>query len=597
MPPPARKPQPAVNPGLAAMLIVLAAAPAVSASPQPADAPHDAAGEFTVSRTFDGAPFGYRMKLLSTKPGYRVYRLTYPSPVVTPVEQNNTVPADFYLPEGIEAGGPKRPAVVCLHILEGNFELVHMTCSVLASRGIPAIMFKLPYYGERSLPGGRRQLASNPRLFVEALSQGFQDVRRTVDLLASRPEVDPRRIGITGISMGGIVAATAAGQDQRLFRAVLILSGGDLHHIIHHARETRNLSRMIRSMPLPERSKLEREIEAVDPLRHAAGLRDRATGGRVLMINATEDRTIAPSCTRKLASALGIADRVVWLQGLGHYTAMAALPDALRQTADFFARDLPPGTKPPDRSAAVGTARQRVVSMLQQAGAFLVAEPKPGRCHFIDLELSATLRDGQQIEAELRFVRGREHRFSLHCRLPVVGKVALGQGAALGQGTGPWMAAGEKVVFRGTPSGDAQPGNPLAFAEKGHLLKLQMISGLLAALAIAPDTLDSWAAIEDDPPAEGTTAEGTTAVRILNKRKKDDRVRIVFDRDGKTPRSSTFQVQGVQGTVTFRVWQLNAPAHDSLFEPPDQLPVRQVDAEDLYRIFSAMFNFAMENLQ
>ena len=35
-------------------------------------------------------------------------------------------------------------------------------------------------------------------------------VRRTVDLLASRPEIDPERIGITGISLGGIVAVTAA---------------------------------------------------------------------------------------------------------------------------------------------------------------------------------------------------------------------------------------------------------------------------------------------------------------------------------------------------------------------------------------------------
>ena len=35
--------------------------------------------------------------LLAEKAGYRVYRLTYPSPVVTPVEQNNTVPADYYV--------------------------------------------------------------------------------------------------------------------------------------------------------------------------------------------------------------------------------------------------------------------------------------------------------------------------------------------------------------------------------------------------------------------------------------------------------------------------------------------------------------------
>ena len=42
------------------------------------------------------------------------------------------------------------------------------------------------------------------------MHQAEQDIRRTVDLLASRPEIDPQRIGITGISLGGIVAATVA---------------------------------------------------------------------------------------------------------------------------------------------------------------------------------------------------------------------------------------------------------------------------------------------------------------------------------------------------------------------------------------------------
>ena len=189
------------------------AADAATADGPTPDSPENSAEVFRVTRTFDGAKFDCRMQLRAKRPGFRVYRLTYPSPVVTPVKQNNTIPADYYLPDGIElggiesggieSGGPRRPAVVCLHILQGNFELAHMTCSLLASQGIPAIMFKLPYYGERSLPGGRDALRKNRRLLIEALTQGLQDVRRTVDVLASRPEIDPRRIGITGISLGG----------------------------------------------------------------------------------------------------------------------------------------------------------------------------------------------------------------------------------------------------------------------------------------------------------------------------------------------------------------------------------------------------------
>ncbi len=150
------------------------------------------AHSIAVSKTYNHAPFEYQSRLLAQRAAFRVYRLTYPSPVVTPVARNNTVPADYYLPNGIHPGDPQRPAVICLHILDGNEELTDLVCSVLAGRGLPAISFKLPYYGERGSAKGPEELADNPQLFVGAISQTGEDIRRTIDLLGSRPEVDPR---------------------------------------------------------------------------------------------------------------------------------------------------------------------------------------------------------------------------------------------------------------------------------------------------------------------------------------------------------------------------------------------------------------------
>ena len=215
-----------------------------------ADAQQPPAETVTVAKTCNHAPFDYRIRLLADRAQFRVYRLTYPSPVVTPVVQNNTIPADYYLPKNLQPGS-KYPAVICLHILDGNEPLTDLVCSVLAGRGIPAISFKLPYYGDRGGPKGPEIMADDPKLFVGAIGQAGEDIRRTIDLLASRPEVNPQRIGITGISLGGIIAATAAGAEPRLYRAGLILSGGDLLAIIHHARETRPLSEMIQKLPPP----------------------------------------------------------------------------------------------------------------------------------------------------------------------------------------------------------------------------------------------------------------------------------------------------------------------------------------------------------
>ncbi len=222
-----------------------------------------------VWKTYNNTPFEYHIRLLAQRPLCRVYRLTYPSPVTTPLVQNNTVPADYYVPNGIKPDDPKRPAVICLHILDGNEPLTDLMCSVLAKRGIPAIAFKLPYYGPRGLPQGPEAMADDPRMFVGAITQAGEDIRRTIDLLAARPEVDPERIGITGISLGGIIAATAVGAEPRIHRAGLILSGGDLLTIIRQARETRPLVAMLEKMPPKEREAVESKIALMDPLRFA----------------------------------------------------------------------------------------------------------------------------------------------------------------------------------------------------------------------------------------------------------------------------------------------------------------------------------------
>jgi dienelactone hydrolase len=560
--------------------------------------PGMAAGEtVTVLQTFDKRPFRYRISPLAERSGYHVYRLTYPSPMATPVEQNNTVPADFYLPDGIKPGDPKRPAVVCLHILDGNAPLTDVVCSVLAARGIPAIMFKLPYYGERGLPKGPEALADDPKLFVGAIAQAGEDIRRTIDLLASRPEIDPQRIGITGISLGGIIAATAAGADPRLHRAGLILAGGDLLRIIHHARETRPLSKMIQSLPPPERADVEAKIAAVDPLKFAPALRDRAQQGRVLMINAGQDEVIPRECTDKLATALGMADRVTWLDGLGHYTALAELPRALRTTAEFFAQDLPEGVKgssPPPTGRP--TPLQQVVALAQQAVAMLTAEPEAGRCHFVEIEAAAAGKDRKSFEGRLRLVRGTAGKFALRGKLPVIGEVALGQGQF------PWMLSGGKTVLAGVKN-PVPNANPLSFAEPRHVAKLCMVGGIVGTLALAPEVLNQWITVEEQKAATGgrappdRAASGNRVLRITGKEKLVGSVQLVFRDDGRTPDRANVDVAGVRWTLQFRIWQINRAAQESLFEPPADLPRREVDQADLHRVFSDMFNFVMEGTE
>ncbi|MBN1910840.1 MAG: prolyl oligopeptidase family serine peptidase [Pirellulales bacterium] len=559
------------------------------------DLPVAAAQEETtghVTRSYDGQAFDYKMKWAFETDQYRVYRVTYPSPVKTPFERNNTIPADYYLPRGVEPGGPepKRPAVICLHILDGNFELVRMVCSTLASHGVPAVMFKLPYYGERGPDEGPRAMLDDPKLFLGALTQGMADVRRTVDWLASRPEIDSKQIGITGISLGGLVAASASAQEKRINRVALILAGGDLPHIIATAREATDIRRFMAELPADQRAEAEKAIREVDPLSHAPALRDRARQGRVLMFCATDDRVIPKSCAEKLAAALDMpADKVVWLHGLGHYTALAALPQIMDQTAAFFAQDLPPGAEVPKPAPAAATPSQTVARLLGQLGTMLGVKPKPGRCHLADLKIDVTLPDGKTIDADLRLIQGAGSKFRLELNLKKPWKVDV----ALGQGDAPWMARGGKAAFVGSrrPSGKP-PVDPETLLDPAVRMKIRMAAGGLAGVAMAPMLLDDLASFSREK-----TDDDRPAVRITVKKRARGSALLVLKPDGQRPDRLTFDIDGTKGEVVFRGWEVDAVAHASLFAPPDDVPVTPVDEADIHRMFSALLTFGLEKIR
>ncbi len=64
------------------------------------------------------ATFTFELEAVLRTPSYTVSRLRFPSPVTTADPENNVVHAEYFAPSH---GGPKRPAVIVLHILGGRF--------------------------------------------------------------------------------------------------------------------------------------------------------------------------------------------------------------------------------------------------------------------------------------------------------------------------------------------------------------------------------------------------------------------------------------------------------------------------------------------
>lgn len=554
-----------------------------------AAAPDEATAIWTIPSTADQRSFTCEVVSRETRAGYQLLHLRFPSAVTTAVPQNNWVPARLFLPNNLPPDAPRRPGVICLPILNGDEALTSAVCAVLVQRGIPALMFTLPYYGERGTTEGRRMYARDVQTLLEGLEQTLADIRRATDLLASRPEVDPQRLGITGISFGGILAATAAGLDARLQRVGLLLAGGDLPTLIREAPETREWNARLTELAPAERAAVDARLRALDPLTLAPALRDRARQGRVLMINAAEDEVVSPDCTRKLAAALGLTDQVIWLEGLGHYTAMAELPRALRRLGDFFAQDLPPGLLTETRPAAATTPGpwQQLAGVAHQLLVMLTTPPPPRRCHFLEAGFTATNQASRVTTGAVRLVVGDAGRFSLRCELPSLGTLAAGQDRY------PWLAsAPERARFAGTldPVTNQTAWSHLA---PEHLVRYRMLAGAVATILLVPDLAQKWVTVERDktaPPGQGV------CVALRNGGKTPGRICLTLAEAARTPTHADFEIGGWRGRVRLHGWQTNTLATDALFAPPPAARQQAVTQADVYRMFSAVLNFAGEML-
>ena len=283
----------------------------------------------------DRVGFDWRMKLLRNSGSLVVHTVEFPSPYVSPVERNNTVHCEYFL----AGGGQRRPAVIVLHILDGSFTVARIICQRLASEGVNALLVKMPYYGPRR-PADKarlRRMTDDPAILVDGVTQAVKDVRRAARWLASREEVDPDQIGLCGVSLGGFVAATAAGVDGTFPRVAIVLAGGDLTTMITGlAKEVQALRQAIEKRNWTP-AKLKELLAPIEPLTYASRLR----GSNVIMLNASKDEVVPPSCTERLVQASGA--RVTWYPA-DHYSMAWFLPAALEALVEHFSPADAPAT-------------------------------------------------------------------------------------------------------------------------------------------------------------------------------------------------------------------------------------------------------------
>ena len=140
------------------------------------------------------------------------------------------------------------------------------------------------------------------------------DIRRLIDWAEMQSDIDSRRIGLIGFSLGAQIAGVVLSNEPRIAVGVLVMGGANPHEIL---TKCAGRPKVVRENVLPRfgwnkrqyQDVLERFLDPVNP----ANFRGRTDPSRVLMFDAYHDDCIPRSAREALWNAMGRPERISFL--------------------------------------------------------------------------------------------------------------------------------------------------------------------------------------------------------------------------------------------------------------------------------------------
>ena len=196
------------------------------------------------------APLDFREVGTETFPQATVHDVSYASP------KGGRVPAYLVVPKGT---GPFA-AIEFVHWGQGNRTEFLSEALFYAKAGVLSLMIDAPYRRPEWVSGP--SFIDNPQKDFDLYTQLVIDARRGLDLLLSRPDVDPKRVAYVGHSLGATWGGALAGVDKRVNAVVLM---GGLPSISDFSADD-SFSKEVRQQYKPEQiEKYKQLIGPIDP--------------------------------------------------------------------------------------------------------------------------------------------------------------------------------------------------------------------------------------------------------------------------------------------------------------------------------------------
>lgn len=253
---------------------------------------------------------------------------------------------------------PPYPAVILVHGSGGhkNTQYIAAASEMLTALGYATLSIDTQYHGDRARPKRSGDIHM-PNMFTmrDAWVQSVIDMRRAVDYLESRPDIDRSKIGYLGFSQGGMLGSVLGGVESRISCFCLAVPGAGLLNIVKNIDRYPLIRKNWPVTVTPEVLKtMEEIVNVTDPIYFVGRILPRP----LLIIVAKHDEIIPPEASQALIAAAHASER----ENVRRWESGHVLnPNAMFDVRNFFQAHLGRRTPltntsgalpPPERSGA-----------------------------------------------------------------------------------------------------------------------------------------------------------------------------------------------------------------------------------------------------
>lgn len=188
------------------------------------------------------------------------------------------------------------PVIILLHGLgdRKTVDYIEYGHQYFIDHGYAVMRIDIANHGKRQENDYKFDLTGELKYWTrDIVIQSVFDLRRVIDFLETKPEIDAQRIGYYGISLGGIIGTVFCGVDQRVKVPVIALAGGNLNLMFGMealSAETRDF------------------FAPIDPINFVEKISPRP----LLMINSENDEVISPITTKLLYKKANEPKDIKW---------------------------------------------------------------------------------------------------------------------------------------------------------------------------------------------------------------------------------------------------------------------------------------------